>query len=195
MAKFKPVRAYSTTFDSVPRVKGQVIFLEDTGQIAWDATDTKRIISTAGMLVINISIPTSAWVADATFTRFPYRAEVYHADVTETHYASVSIDDASQNAAYNCGFCPTVKTTDTKLLFYAQKIPDDTITGVCCLWPQGVGTASSQDSSTQSVVLETAAYSGNGISAVVRMEYDATNMSTDANTSSDGTLVVEETGV
>ena len=72
----------------------------------------------------DITVPTSDFIADNTYSLFPYRAEIALENVTENSFVNVvfSVDDAVSG-----NFAPTAVSEEGKIIIYAKTVPETDI--------------------------------------------------------------------
>lgn len=75
--------------------------------------------------VSDVSISTDAWLADTTYTDFPYAATVGITEVTKNFSPIVTFNEAD---AVSGNFAPVALAGDGTLTFYAKSIPQNTVT-------------------------------------------------------------------
>lgn len=73
----------------------------------------------------NKTVSTSAWVSDAAYTDFPYKAAVACQGVTARHYAEVTFAPAD---AMSGSFAPVVESYNGGVYIYASEIPEAVLT-------------------------------------------------------------------
>lgn len=71
------------------------------------------------------TVKVSAWVSDATYTDFPYKAAVVCEGVTANHYAEVTFAPAD---AISGSFAPVAESYNGGVYIYASEIPDAALT-------------------------------------------------------------------
>lgn len=80
----------------------------------------------------HITIPTSAWISDSTYTGWSYKADILLAGITEEHIPFVTFDaiDASSG-----NFAPVSDSHSGGIYIYAKNIPSDNlqIVNIVCL--------------------------------------------------------------
>jgi len=90
-----------------------------------------------GMKVVSFTVPVESW-AQTGSGRYPFQAIVSISEIKASDNPDASLDDASQETAYNCGVSLTITALDGGLQFSAQVKPDAPISGTCRLWTEGV---------------------------------------------------------
>ena len=73
----------------------------------------------------NISVPTSAWLTDTTYTDYPYRASIAIDGCTANHIPEITfaLSDATSG-----NFAPIADTYDGGVYIYATEVPSEAIT-------------------------------------------------------------------
>lgn len=73
----------------------------------------------------NVSIPTTAWAADTTYTDYPYRATISASGITSIYYCEVVFN--LTEAISGC-YAPICESITNGIYIYASAIPSAAIT-------------------------------------------------------------------
>lgn len=76
-----------------------------------------------------LSVPTSAWVADTTYSGYGYRATVADANVTTSKDVDVAFDMASIPTILNATIAPATAIYNGGFYLYSASIPSQAVTG------------------------------------------------------------------
>ena len=119
-----PVSKLASDF-TLPIAKG--------GTGATTAAQARENLCAAEMKIQNnITVATSAWASDSTYTDYPYRAFVAVNGITADWYANVCISEASK-ADYD--FCGSNDTASGGVYIYCADLPTTAITiSTICAW-------------------------------------------------------------
>lgn len=81
-------------------------------------------LAVSDCIYTDITVPTSDFIADNTYSLFPYRAEIALENVTENSFVNVvfSVDDAVSG-----NFAPTAVSEEGKIIIYAKTVPETDI--------------------------------------------------------------------
>lgn len=95
-------------------------------KIAPEAVTRANLASDAKVIAFtDKAVEVSAWVSDATYTDFPYKAAVDCKGVTLMHYAEVTFAPAD---AMSGNFAPVAESYSGGVYIYASEIPDAVLT-------------------------------------------------------------------
>lgn len=108
-----------------------------TGTVALLYTsETDRANGMRTTIISDFTIPASGWTSDEKTDGeddYIYRADVRCDDVTENHFPNVALEKSSLETASKAALCPTVKTSNGIIRFWAKKIPNEDIIGSAAL--------------------------------------------------------------
>ena len=97
-----------------------------TEKIASGAVARTKLASDVKVLAFTEkTVEVSAWVSDATYEDFPYRAAVACEGVTVKHYVEVTLAPAD---AISGSFAPVAVSYDGGVYIYASEIPEAALT-------------------------------------------------------------------
>lgn len=82
-------------------------------------------INSKTLVFTNVSVATSSWSSDATYSSYPYKATISCSGVTADYLPIVvfSVTDSQSNI-----FCPDCSSDSNSVTIYANKIPSGAIT-------------------------------------------------------------------
>lgn len=78
---------------------------------------------------VAITIPTTGWTKDTTFTDYPYRYDIAVTGITENDHVDISIAPGSMADAIACQLCHTNQTLSGKIRVWAKAVPTKAISG------------------------------------------------------------------
>ncbi len=103
---------------------GQILKWASDGTATWGSD----IIGTT------ITVPTSAWAADSTYTSYPYRATISNSQITAADNVSITLSVASLVTAEAAYVAPGGETYAGGLYLYAKNVPTNALTGAMIIF-------------------------------------------------------------
>lgn len=76
---------------------------------------------------VSSTIPTSDWVADSTYSDFPYRYDLKITDVTANDFVTIIVSPSSFSVAEACNLCPTNESAAGIVKIWAKTVPTASI--------------------------------------------------------------------
>ena len=122
----RALRDNATSIGSVSDALSAEITNRETaiGEVATEVGNVKQDIANQVLIFSDVSVAVESWVEDATYTDYPYRADVACEGVTADHKPEVTFDVPE---AISGNYAPVALTGVGVVSIYASEIPADAI--------------------------------------------------------------------
>lgn len=88
-----------------------------------------------------LDLTANGWTNDSGSTKYPYQYKLTVEGVTEASRADAVLDEAGEDAAYDCGLCAECETAANAVIFKCRTAPTAAVTGILYIKRNAVLTA------------------------------------------------------